>query len=278
MSRIAIVTGGGSGIGATTVRKLAASGDTVAVADIDGASAAKVAEEAGNGTWAIQCDVTDPAAIAGMFAEVARRGPLSVLVNNAGAGGSQRGIADLDVGEWDATMDLLLRSAAICTHHAVGAMSGGGAIVNVASVASFGAGYSPLAYAVAKAALLQLTRVTAAELAHRNVRVNAVCPGMILTGIYTAGLKEMPKAAAMVDAGMLMTAPKAQPLQIAGLPEHVADNIIHLASKASAFVTGTHLLVDGGMLVGPRHSWDPAMWEERRAAREKMYAEAMAEN
>jgi NAD(P)-dependent dehydrogenase (short-subunit alcohol dehydrogenase family) len=276
-SRIAIVTGGGSGIGAATAARLAAAGYTVAVSDIDRDSAERVAREAGAGAWAIECDVTDPAAIAAMFAETTGRGRLTVLVNNAGAGGSQRGIGDLDVGEWDATMDLLLRSAAICTHHAAGAMHEGGAIVNVASVASFGAGYSPLAYAVAKAGLLQLTRVTAAELAHRNIRVNAVCPGMILTGIYTAGLKDHPRAAERVAAGLREQAPKSQPLQIAGMPEHVADNIVHLASDAAAFVTGTHLTVDGGLLVGPRHSWDPAAWEERRAQRERLYAEALAE-
>ena len=276
MTQIAIVTGGGSGIGAATAARLASAGYRVAVSDIDIESARSVAEQCGNGAWAIGCDVTDPSQVADLFAEVATHGELTALVNNAGAGGSQTGILEFDLDGWNATLTLLVTSAALCTHHAAKAMAGGGAIVNVASVASFGPGYSPLAYAVAKAGVLQLTKVTAAELAHRGIRVNAVCPGMILTGIYTSGFKDYPAAAAMVDAHMQKQAPKAQPLQTAGLPEHVADNIVHLLSDQAAFVTGTHLIVDGGMLVGPRHSWDPEIWEQRQKDREALYASAIA--
>ncbi|ALE16056.1 3-oxoacyl-[acyl-carrier protein] reductase [Altererythrobacter epoxidivorans] len=276
MAKIALVTGGGSGIGAATALKLAETGYRVCVADIDRESAERVAAECGNDAEAVECDVTDGDAVAAMFAEVARLGQLSALVNNAGAGGSQTGILEFDLEGWNSTLRLLLTSAALCTHHAAKAMSDGGTIVNVASVASFGPGYSPLAYAVAKAGVLQLTKVTAAELAHRGIRVNAVCPGMILTGIYTAGFKDFPAAAQMVDAHMRKQAPKAQPLQIAGIPEHIADNIAHLLSDKASFVTGTHLIVDGGMLVGPRHSWDPEIWEQRQQDREALYASAMA--
>ena len=270
---VALVTGGGSGIGRATGVKLAAQGFDVVFADIDIESATQAAAECGGNNVAMHCDVTDPASIAKLFEAL---GPIAALVNNAGAGGSQQDIANLDIGEWDDTMALLLRSAAICTHHAIRKMEHGGAIVNVASVASFSAGYSPLAYAVAKAGVLQLTKVSAAQLAHRDIRVNAVCPGMILTNIYTNGLDEYPTAAAMVAKQMEATAPNAQPLRKAGLPDHVADSIAYLLSDEAAFVTGTHLVVDGGMLVGPRHSWDPAMWEERRKAREALYAHAIA--
>lgn len=276
-NRTALVTGGASGIGRATALKLAGDGARVVLADIDEEGARAVADQCGGEAIVLACDVTDGDAIDSAFDRIAEEcGRLDILVNNAGAGGSQVGIAEFDLAGWDATMSLLLRSAAICTHRAVGLMETGGAIVNVASVAAFSAGYSPLAYAVAKAGLMQFTKVTAAELAHRGIRVNAVCPGMIVTGIYSSGFKNMPNAAAMIDTHMRAVAPNAQPLKLAGLPEHVADSICHLASDASAFVTGAHLLVDGGMLVGPRHSWDPETWAARQKDRERLYEAAAA--
>lgn len=259
--KVALVTGGASGIGRATALAMAAEGALVIVGDRDLGRAEETAHQAPGTAEALALDVTDDAQFAATVEAIDQRhGRLDILFNNAGAGGSQRTIADMEMAEWDATMSLLLRSVALGIRLAAPAMikGGGGAIVNTASVAAFGAGSGPIAYSVAKAAVLQLTKVAAAQLARHNIRVNAVCPGLILTDIFTQSYAEAaPALAADVKKYMARTAPYAQPIRKQGLPEDIAEAVMFLASDQSAFVTGTHLLVDGGMLVGPRHSWDP---------------------
>lgn len=259
--KVALVTGGASGIGRATARALAAEGAVVVIGDRDLEGARAVAGESAGTLEALALDVTDDTQFADVVSTIERRhGRLDILFNNAGAGGTPLGIADMDMTAWDSTMSLLLRSVALGTRLAVPVMrkSGGGAIVNTASVAAFSAGYAPLAYSVAKAGVLHFTKVAAAELARDNIRVNAICPGLILTGIFTASFaSEQPDLAAEVREYMDRTAPFAQPLRKPGLPENVADVVMFLASDAAAFVTGTHVLVDGGLTVGPRNGWDP---------------------
>ena len=133
----------------------------------------------------------------------------------------------------------------------------GAAIVNTSSVAAVGPGYSPTAYAVAKAGVLHLTKCAATDLAKHGIRVNAVQPGFINTNIFTASM-EMP--AELVDTAKAMIAQMsshAQPVARGGQPDDIAQAVAFLASEAAGFVTGTSLIVDGGITVGPRHSWDP---------------------
>ena len=130
-------------------------------------------------------------------------------------------------------------------------------IVNTASVAALGAGYSPTAYAVAKAGVLHLTKVAATDLAQYGIRVNAICPGFINTNIFTSSL-DVPDASK--DAAKAIIADMsahAQPVARGGQPEDIANAVAYLASEDSSFMTGTHMLVDGGLTIGTRQSWDP---------------------
>jgi len=133
----------------------------------------------------------------------------------------------------------------------------GAAIVNTASVAALGAGYSPTAYAVAKAGVLHLTKVAATDLAQYGIRVNAICPGFINTNIFTASLDVPDENKDMAKAIIAGLSEAAQPVARGGQPEDIANAVAYLASEESSFMTGTHMLVDGGLTIGQRHAWDP---------------------
>ena len=267
--KVAVITGGVSGIGLATVERFEAEGAKVMVGDIDDAAGGALANRF-PGTVAYQrCDVMVEAQIeALMQAAVDRFGGLDILFNNAGAGGSPNTLAEMTGEAWDYSQNLLLRSVALGMRYALPHMKarGGGAIVNTASIAGTQAGAGPIAYSVAKAGVIHLTRLAAAEVARDGIRVNAICPGLILTNIFTPSDAMTPDMAAAIKAGMAQTAPDAQPIAKPGLPQDIANAALFFASEESAFVTGVHMLVDGGMFVGPRQSWDPEM----RAERQKM--------
>ncbi len=276
--KVAVVTGASSGIGMATVELFVAEGARVVAADINDAAGAALQARYQGFVHFQHCDVTQEADIAATMAAAADRfDGLDIVFNNAGAGGSINTIEDMTGEAWDFTMALLLRSVALGIRYATPLMQkrGGGAIVNTASIAGLEAGYGPIAYSVAKAGVIQLTTLAAAQLARHDIRVNAICPGFIQTGIFTASdlipgpLKEQ------IKAEMRAAAPAAQPLKRAGEPIDIAEACLYLASDASRFVTGTKLVVDGGMTVGPRQAWDPEvraerarMMEARRAAYE----------
>lgn len=267
--KIAIVTGGCSGIGLATVERFVAEGGRVMIADIQDETGEAIAARLGDAARYRHCDVTRESDIAAaMDAAAAVFGGLDIVFNNAGAAGSRLGIEEMTGEAWDATQALLLRSVALGIRYAVPHLRqrGGGAIVNTASIAGLQAGWSPIAYAVAKAGVIQLTRVAAAELARYRVRVNAICPGYILTNIFHSGMTPPPEVAARIDAALAELAPQAQPVPAAGSPRDIADACVYLASEEAAFVTGTHLVVDGGITIGPRHSWDPETVSPVRAA------------
>jgi len=256
-SKIAVVTGGASGIGRATAERLASEGAHVWIGDIDNDGGRAVADRIGGHFQ--RCDVSDPAQIEALIVAAHRAGGIDYLVNNAGAGGSPERIDAISPDDWDRTHALLLRSVAMGIRFAAPLMveRGGGAIVNTSSISAYQAGAAPIAYSVAKAGVLHLTTVAAAELAQHNIRVNAVAPGFITTNIFTAALNVDGEARERANAVVAGVAGKAQPIQRAGRPEDIAAAIAYLLSDDAGFVTGTHLLVDGGMKVGPRHSWDP---------------------
>ncbi|MDM0014444.1 SDR family NAD(P)-dependent oxidoreductase [Variovorax sp. J22P168] len=278
-----VVTGAASGIGRASALRFAAEGAQVVAADIDAVGGEALAAQSG-GRIVFQrtdvCEVDQIRALMDFAAE--RSGGIDVLFNNAGAGGARARIDEIDAEAWDRTMNLLLRSVAMGIRHAVPHMiaRGGGAIVNTASVAALSTGMAPTAYSVAKAGVLQLSKTAAADLARHRIRVNAVCPGLIRTGIFSASFDVPQALKASVDEMVAAMAAKAQPVARAGTAEDIAGAVSYLASDDAAFVTGTHLLVDGGMLVGPRHSWDPetpGMGEAiRRRVEASMAAQAAA--
>jgi NAD(P)-dependent dehydrogenase (short-subunit alcohol dehydrogenase family) len=258
--KVAVVTGGCSGIGLATVERFVAEGARVLVADIQDGAGADVERRYDGSVRYHRCDVTRESDIAAAVdAAVAAFGGLDIVFNNAGAAGARLPIEEMTGEAWDATQALLLRSVALGIRYALPHLRarGGGAIINTASIAGLEAGWSPIAYAVAKAGVIQLTRVAAAELARYHVRVNAICPGYILTNIFNSGTENPPEVAGRIDAALRQVAPSVQPVPTAGAPRHIADACVFLASEEAAFVNGIYLVVDGGLTIGPRHAWDP---------------------
>jgi NAD(P)-dependent dehydrogenase (short-subunit alcohol dehydrogenase family) len=260
--KVAVVTGGCSGIGLAAAELFAAEGAQVVIADIqDEKGAVLEARLAGRLAYA-HCDVTQEADIAAALAKAKSAfGGLDILFNNAGISDQMRTAAEIDADKWDWIFAILARAPALGIKHAEPLMveRGGGAIVNTASVAALQAGYAPIGYSAAKAAALHLTKVLAVQLAPKNIRVNAICPGMIATPIFGASFG-LPRAMAdQTVARIAEYAPKAQPIARAGEPRDVAEAALYLASDAARFVTGAHLVVDGGLTLGPRSAWDPSV-------------------
>ena len=256
----AVVTGGASGIGRATALRLADEGAAVIVGDIDEAGGASLAEQSHGRITFRRTDVTQAEEIEALVAAADAAGGLDILFNNAGAGGARAPIDEISPDDWDRTQALLLRSVALGIRYAAPLMAtrGGGAIVNTASVAALGAGYAPTAYSTAKAGVLHLTKVAATDLARHNIRVNAVLPGFIATNIFTATLGLAGDVRDQANAAIAGIAAQAQPIRRTGRPEDIAAAVAFLASDDAGFVTGTSILVDGGLTIGQRHAWDPA--------------------
>ncbi|KUR78485.1 SDR family NAD(P)-dependent oxidoreductase [Novosphingobium sp. Fuku2-ISO-50] len=260
-----VVTGAASGIGRATALAFAGEGGIVYAADIDAAGLAATAAASNGEIRTVVTDVTQTEDIrALMDRAAAETGGIDVVFNNAGAGGDRAPIDEIEPAGWDRTMDLLLRSVAFGIRYAVPHMkgrastrNGGAAIINTSSVAAVGPGYSPTAYAVAKAGVLHLSKVAAADLAKHGIRVAAVQPGFINTNIFTRALDLTGDAETSAKAAIAAMSQQAQPVARGGQASDIAEAVLFLASEAAGFVTGTSLIVDGGMTIGPRHSWDP---------------------
>lgn len=211
--KVAVITGGASGIGMGAVERFAAEGARVLVGDIDEAAGLALAARYGGEVAFQRCDVTEEADIAALMdAASARFGGLDVVFNNAGAGGARETLSEMTGEAWDRTQALLLRSVALGIRYAIPHLKrrGGGSIINTASIAGMQAGAGPIAYSTMKAAVIHLTRLAAAELGRDRIRVNAICPGLILTNIFTPGVPS--GFADMVKAEMRQGAPEAQPI------------------------------------------------------------------
>ena len=207
----------------------------------------------------VRCDVTQLEELrSAIETAVAHFGGLDILFNNAGAGGAPAGVEGFDAAGWDVTHALLLRAVAAGTAYAVPHMKrrGGGAIINTSSVSALQAGYMPLAYSVAKAGVLHYTRVAAAELAPQRIRINAVVPGFIATRIFGGMFGLGSEEAQGMAERIAERSGRANPVGRSGRPEDIAQAVAFLASDEADFITGTALTVDGGLTIGPRHSWD----------------------
>jgi 2-hydroxycyclohexanecarboxyl-CoA dehydrogenase len=237
--RIALVTGGASGIGAATARRLAAEGARVCVADIDLAGARSVAGEVDGS--AVEMDVAD---VASVRAAVAEAGDVDVLVNNAGTDRFAF-FVNTDPELWDFVLGVNLRGTIAVTHAVLGGMQqrGRGAIVNVASEAGRVGSQGSAVYSAAKAGVIGFTRAIARESSRFGVRVNAVAPGPIDTPLLNAAPKEYGEIGERLKQGMI----DSTSMRRIGQPEEVAAAIAFLASDDASFVTGQTINVSGGL-------------------------------
>jgi NAD(P)-dependent dehydrogenase (short-subunit alcohol dehydrogenase family) len=254
--RVAVVTGGATGIGLATARALATGGATVYIAGRDATRAQRVAtDEAAGGldVRAVRMDVADAGSVAGAFVEIDAAGRLDILVNNAGINMVGR-VEDLSETDWDAALDTNLKGAFLVARQAIPRLrsTGGGVIVNVASNAGLLARADEPAYSTSKAGLLMLTRSLARAHAEDRIRVNAICPGPVGdTGIMDRSLAESSDPAATLDAS-LRTAPLAAAWGRVIDAGEVAALIRYLCSDAALMITGATITIDGGKsLAGP---------------------------
>jgi len=259
--KVALITGGCSGIGLGTVELFAAEGAKVIAADLQDEKGAMLEARFPGVVRYAHCDVTVEADIAAACALAKDAfGGLDILFNNAGHAGLPGGVETMTVEGWDATFAVLVRGPAIGMKHARPLMleRGGGSIINTASIAGLQAGFGPLAYSAAKCAVIHMSRCAAAELSPHKIRVNAICPGLIATSIFGDALGMNREGADQMAAMVAQNGAGAQPIPKSGLPADIAAAALYLASDDSVFVTGTHIVVDGGITIGGRHAWDPA--------------------
>ena len=238
--KVAVITGAGSGIGAAIARLFCAEGARVVLGDIaDGAAQLAAELERGGGeALFVRVDVTREASVAALMqAAVERFGRLDVLVANAGVAEQKAPIHQLDLAAWQRVIDIDLTGVALCNKFAAARMldSGGGAIVNMASILGHVGQANSNAYAAAKAAVVNLTRAVALTYARQGIRANSVSPGYVDTPL----LAQLPAA---TRAAML----ERQPIGRLARPEEIAQVVAFLASERASIVTGACLAADGG--------------------------------
>jgi NAD(P)-dependent dehydrogenase (short-subunit alcohol dehydrogenase family) len=249
--QVAIVTGGAQGIGGATARRLAEEGASVLIADIDDEAAERNVQTiraAGGTAAAVHADVGRHADIRAMVDEAVRRwGKLTILVNNAYSPvGENRDGSAVEVSEegWDRALAVLMKSVFLGVKYAVPAMeaAGGGSIVNVASVHGLLMAPRSLVYEAGKSAVIGMTRQMALDFGPRGIRVNAVCPGHIVTErIQAAMWAENPSGLRFFE--------QQYALRRCGRPVDIANAIVFLCSDEAAFITGHALVVDGGLSI-----------------------------
>jgi NAD(P)-dependent dehydrogenase (short-subunit alcohol dehydrogenase family) len=264
-NKVALVTGGGSGIGEATVRLFAAEGAAVVIVDIQNDRGRRVAAELGPRAAYVHADVSREEDVQGAVAEAVRRfGRLDCMFNNAGYAGVGGRIAEIPVAGFDQTLGVLLRGVFLGMKHAAPVMQaqGSGSIISTASVAGMVTGLGPHVYSAAKAAVIHLTRSVAMELGEHNVRVNCICPGGIATPIFGKGLGLSIERAEAIVPLMKGVLENLQPIKRSGLPDDIAQAALWLASDDATFVNGHALVVDGGLTGG--RSWSES--QLRRSA------------
>jgi len=250
--KIAVITGGTSGIGETTAELFVKEGASVVITGRSEEKGAAMARRIGARLLYVRADVMSEADIkAGIDTATERFGGLDILFNNAG-GPTQGGITSISGEQIDYGVHLLLSSVIFGIKHAVPVLQarGGGAIINCSSVAGIRYNQGNLLYSVLKAAVTHYTRLTSVELGPLNIRVNAISPGAIATPIFWGGSARANQLAADDNARKLeklkVNLAKATPLPRAGLADDIAKAALYLASDEGSFVNGHDLVVDGG--------------------------------
>jgi dihydroanticapsin dehydrogenase len=245
--RVAVITGGAAGIGAATAELFAEEGAGVAVVDVDpgGETIAERLRRGGGKALFVQADVAREDDVRGAMKRTEETfGGIDVLVNNA-AVFVLKGL-EASVDDWRRSLDVNVVGTALCSRYAAEAMRrrGGGAIVNLGSISSFAAQPEFITYSATKAALVNMTRCMALDLAPFGIRVNCVCPGTI----RTAATERHMAQTGMTEQQFLAEQGPLHLLRRVGTPREVAYAILFLASEEASFITATPLLVDGGYL------------------------------
>lgn len=244
-NQVVLITGGANGIGRATAEAFAREGARVIVSDLadaDGEETVSAIRKAGGEARYVRADVRDAAQIAALVDGTVREyGRLDIAFNNAGIAGKSAAIADLPEEDWERVLRVNLTAAFLCMKHEIAQMlkQGGGAIVNNASILGQVAFANSSAYVAAKHGLLGLTRCAALEYAARNIRVNAVCPGFIVTPM-------LDRAGILADETARTTLESMHAMKRMGRPEEVAEAVLFLSSSKASFIAGHPLLVDGG--------------------------------
>jgi NAD(P)-dependent dehydrogenase (short-subunit alcohol dehydrogenase family) len=253
--KVAVVTGGASGLGEGLVRRFAAEGAKVLIGDIDRDGGSALAADIGGAALFVEADVSDIEQVGRLVSRAVEHfGGLHVMVNNAGVSGTMhRRFLDDDLADFHKVMAVNVRAVMAGTRDAARHMAehGGGSIINLTSIGGIQAGGGVMTYRASKAAVIQFTKSAAIELAYYEIRVNAIAPGNIRTAIVR-------KSAAGADAAQLeqfeekiraqMRADR--PLKREGTVEDVAEAALYFAGDRSRYVTGTVLPIDGGTSAG----------------------------
>lgn len=253
--KIAVITGGGSGIGRDSVLRFLAEGAKVVASDVNdrtGQETLDLAAAQGFGSNVVfqKTDVSDEAQVAAMVDRAKSEfGRLDIVFNNAGYPGALGTIDKINADQWDKTFSVLVRGVFLGMKHGARVMleqGGGGALINTGSVAGLSGGCGPVAYTACKAAVINMTRAVAVQMARHNIRANTVCPGGINTPLVHRGNEDA------MDGVMA----NAQPMKIAGRGTDIAAAAVYLASDDARFVTGIEIVVDGGLSAAGPHVYN----------------------
>ena len=253
--KVAVITGGASGIGEATVRLFVTEGAKVIIADMQIERGASLAAELGKAAVFCPVEVRQEDQVkAAIDMAVTRWGRLDCMFNNAGFGGALGPIEGVPVEEFDMTFDVLVKGVFLGMKHAIPVMKkqGTGSIINTGSISAITAGRGPLVYSAAKAAVLHLSTVTALSVADCSIRVNAICPGYIATPLSSNTVGKPDKLIEEQLEGKSFP----QPIPRVGRPHDIAEMALFLASDRSTFITGQNFVVDGGAAAG-------VFWEQQ---------------
>ncbi|MDO9458915.1 MAG: glucose 1-dehydrogenase [Alphaproteobacteria bacterium] len=251
--KVAVITGGTSGMGRGTVELFLQEGAKVVVADILDDKGAQMEKDFGpnlayhHTNVAVEADVKGAVDLA-----VKKYGRLDCIFNNAGIGGVSGEIQEIDMDGFDKTMGVLVKGVVLGMKYAAPIMKAqkSGSIISTASVAGLSGGFGPHIYSAAKAAVVHLSKSVALELGKYNVRVNAICPGGIATSIFGRGLGLPSQLADESAKKMEEVLVNFQPIRRSGLPSDIAKMALFLASDDSTFVSGQAIAVDGALMAG----------------------------
>ncbi len=261
--KVAVITGGASGIGEASVRLFVEEGARVVIADMQRERGESLAAELGDAARFGQVEVRQEVHVNGAIDTATNEwGRLDCIFNNAGFGGVLGPIEDIPVEEFDMSFDVLVKGVFLGMKHAIPVMrkQGAGSIINTGSIAAITAGRGPMVYAACKAAVVHLSKVTAMSVADDSIRVNAICPGYIATPLST---NTVGKPDSLIE-GRIEGMEHQQPIPRVGRPDDIAEMALYLASDRSSFITGQALVVDGGATTG-------VFWQDQKEVYKTYY-------